>query len=41
MYKENKVCNPLKNKLDNNLKRKFYLLLRDINYIKKYRNNHF
>lgn len=41
MYKEKKVCNPLKNKLDHNLKRRIYLILRDINYIKKYKNNHF
>lgn len=41
LIKEKKVSNPLQYSGDKNLKRKFYLLLRKINYLKKYKNNHF
>ena len=39
LYKEKKVVNPLKYKKDNNLKRKLWLFIRDINYNKKYKKN--
>ena len=41
LIKEKKISNPLQYSGDKNLKRKFYLLLRKINYFKKYKNNHF
>lgn len=37
LYKQRKVINPLKNSKDNLFKRKMWLSVRDINYIKKYR----
>lgn len=39
LYREKKVINPLKNKKDNLFKRKMWLRARDINYIKKYKQN--
>ena len=39
LYKSKKVVNPLKCKYDKNLKRKLWLLVRDINYNKKYKRN--
>ena len=36
LKKEKKLVNPLKYKQDMTLKRRMWLLLRDINYIKKY-----
>ena len=39
LYKEKKVINPLKCKKDNLLKRKLWLSVRDINYLKKYKKN--
>ncbi len=39
LYHEKKVINPLKNKKDNLFKRKMWLRARDINYIKKYKQN--
>ena len=39
LYHEKKVINPLKNKKDNLFKRKMWLQARDINYIKKYKQN--
>ena len=38
LLKSGKFCRPLHYKGDKNLKRKVYLLLRDINYYKKYKN---
>ncbi len=38
LLKEKKFCRPLNYKGDKNLKRKVYLLLRDINYYKKYKS---
>ena len=39
LIKEKKLVRPLNYKKDNNLKRKLWLFVRDINYIKKYKNN--
>ncbi len=39
LYHEKKVINPLKNKKDYLFKRKMWLAVRDINYIKKYKQN--
>ena len=39
LYKDKKVVNPLKCKLDKNIKRRIWLFLRDINYNKKYKRN--
>ena len=39
LYKNKKVVNPLKCKLDKNIKRRIWLFLRDINYNKKYKRN--
>lgn len=39
LMNKNKFCRPLRNKKDNGLQRKKWLILRDINYIKKYKNN--
>ena len=39
LKKQKKLVNPLKCKLDKNKKRKLWLLLRDFNYYKKYREN--
>ena len=39
LIKDGKYGNPLFYKGDTNLKRKFYMVARQINYIKKYRNN--
>ena len=39
LYKEKKIINPLKCKSDKHLKRKLWLILRDINYNKKYKRN--
>lgn len=39
LYKNKKVINPLKCKIDKNIKRKLWLILRDINYNKKYKRN--
>ena len=41
LYNKKIYANPLKCKLDNNLKRKIYLFLRDIKYNVKYKNNKF
>ena len=41
LYKKGKYASPLKCRLDNKFKRKIFLFLKDINYIKKYRNNKF
>ncbi|MGE5456590.1 MAG: ATP-grasp domain-containing protein [Ignavibacteriales bacterium] len=38
LIKEGKICRPLHYKGDKNFKRKVYLLLRDINYYKKYKS---
>ena len=39
LIKEKKLVRPLNYKNDKNLKRKLWLYIRDINYIKKYKNN--
>lgn len=39
LIKEKKLVRPLNYKKDNNLKRKLWLFVRDINYVKKYKNN--
>ena len=39
LIKQNKFVRPLRYKKDKNLKRKLWLIVRDYNYIKKYRNN--
>ncbi len=39
LIKEKKIVRPLNYKKDNNLKRKLWLFVRDINYAKKYKNN--
>lgn len=39
LIKEKKIVRPLNYKKDKNLKRKLWLFMRDINYIKKYKNN--
>lgn len=39
LYKQKKVVNPLKYNKDNLLKRKLWLLYRDYNYMKKYKEN--
>ena len=39
LIKEKKLVRPLNYKKDKNLKRKLWLFVRDINYIKKYKNN--
>lgn len=39
LYKNKKVINPLKCRLDKNIKRKIWLIVRDINYNKKYKEN--
>lgn len=39
LKKDKKLVNPLRYKKDNSLKRKLWLILRDFNYIVKYRNN--
>lgn len=39
LYKEKKIVNPLKYPKDNLLKRRLWLKVRDINYIKKYKQN--
>lgn len=39
LYKEKKIVNPLKCKKDKNLKRRAWLILRDINYNKKYKKS--
>lgn len=41
LIKNKKIVNPLKYKEDKNLKRKLYLLYRDINYLKKYKKYEF
>lgn len=41
LYNKGKYASPLKCKLDNKLKRKIYLILRDIKYNRKYKNNKF
>jgi D-aspartate ligase len=41
LFKQKKVCNPLKYKGDKHLKRMAYLFVRNINYIKKYKKNEF
>ena len=41
LYKSGKYASPLKCKYDKNFKRKIYLILRDRNYRKKYKNNKF
>ena len=38
LRKQKKICNPLLYKNDQNFKRKIYLFLRKINYMKKYKN---
>lgn len=39
LYKQGKTVNPLKYKKDNLFKRKLWLIVRDFNYNKKYKNN--
>lgn len=39
LYRQKKVVNPLKNKKDDLLKRRLWLITRDLNYIKKYKEN--
>lgn len=39
LIKQNKFVRPLRYKKDKNLKRKLWLIVRDYNYVKKYRNN--
>lgn len=39
LYKENKVINPLEYKEDNSFKRRKWLILRSLKYIKKYKEN--
>lgn len=41
IIKNKKIVNPLKYSKDKGLKRKLYLLYRDFNYLKKYKNNIF
>ena len=37
LIKNNKIVNPINYKKDKNVKRKFYIFYRNINYIKKYK----
>lgn len=39
LKKKNKIVNPLNYKKDNSLKRRLWLIVRDYNYIRKYKNN--